>query len=332
MSIIKMPNEIKAKTTATILIYGQPSTGKTTLACSSKKPVLFDFDGGIGRIHASHRVPTIQVSKWEDVAEALVEIRNANGAFSTIVVDTIGKMLDCIADYIKRSQPNMVQRDGALSLKGYGLRNNLWKQFLKDVAQYGMDILFIGHEKEEKRGDDVVKRADAGSATTANDLFKDLDLVGYLFKQGQKRKLSFADGDTYSKAPTSMQKEYEIATIIDANGMPIAENTYFQKVIKADYEAFLERNDEVSKNYAELVSSMKEMIEGIKTPKDADEALQRIKEEKHIFDSSLLAKKGLMAKATEMGMTFDKEKGCFVAPTKEKKTSKKKEGESNGEG
>lgn len=331
MGLIKKPAEITAKRTASILIYGQPSMGKTTLACSAEKPVLFDFDGGVGRIHAAHRVDTIQTTSWAKVGDALTEVRQA-GCYRTIVIDTIGKMLDSILDYIKVTQPSMVQRDGTLSQKGYGVRKNIWKQFLCDISNMGMDVLFIGHEKEEKHGDIVVKRAEAGSAATSNDLFKDLDLVGYISASGKKRSLDFCGSDViYAKAPTSMRKAYEIDTIIDAQGVCTCENDYFERVIMNAYKMFQSDNDKVVAEYLTLLNAIEEKTNAIETPEDADQFTEYIKDIEHIFDSKEQARRMMSKRIAELGIVFDKESGKFVSekPAEESKKKSNKKTDSN---
>ena len=72
MGLIKKPNELTVKNALSALIYGQPGMGKTTLALSSPQPLLLDFDGGVHRVNAAHRVDTVQISKWEEVDEVLL--------------------------------------------------------------------------------------------------------------------------------------------------------------------------------------------------------------------------------------------------------------------
>ena len=92
MGLIKKPCEIAPKNTMSILIYGQPGVGKSTLACSAPVPVLFDFDGGVNRINGAHQVPTIQVTSWTEVSEALAEIDREMPECQSIIVDTCGKI------------------------------------------------------------------------------------------------------------------------------------------------------------------------------------------------------------------------------------------------
>ena len=98
MGLIKKPNELTVKSTLSALIYGQPGMGKTTLALSSPHPLLLDFDGGVHRVNAAHRVDTVQITKWEEVNEVLSSPEVAE--YQTIVIDTAGKMLSFMDVYI----------------------------------------------------------------------------------------------------------------------------------------------------------------------------------------------------------------------------------------
>ena len=123
MGLIKKPNELTVKNALSALIYGQPGMGKTTLALSSPQPLLLDFDGGVHRVNAAHRVDTVQISKWEEVDEVLTSGEIAE--YKTIVIDTAGKMLSFMDKYIMKNNPKMKKADGTLSLQGYGVRKRI---------------------------------------------------------------------------------------------------------------------------------------------------------------------------------------------------------------
>lgn len=183
MSMFKNPNELSINATIKMLVYGQPGIGKTTIALSSPNPVLFDFDGGVSRINKAHQCPTLQVESWEQVLDALTELEQAND-FKTIVVDTAGKMLDFMSDYIMRNDPKMKMRDGSLALKGYGQRKVMFVNLLKRVSMMGKHIVFVAHEKEDKDGETRIVRPDM-SGSSLGDLLKELDLVGYMQAYGK---------------------------------------------------------------------------------------------------------------------------------------------------
>lgn len=85
MGLIKKPNELTVKNALSALIYGQPGMGKTTLALSSPQPLLLDFDGGVHRVNAAHRVDTVQISKWEEVDEVLTSEKLPNTRPSLLI-------------------------------------------------------------------------------------------------------------------------------------------------------------------------------------------------------------------------------------------------------
>lgn len=127
-------------------------THNTTLALSAPNPVLFDYDGGIHRVNAAHRVPTVQITSWDETNQVLSseEIKE----FSTIVIDTAGKMLSFMDKAIMAANPKMKKADGTLSLQGYGVRKNMFINFVNQVTLMGKSVIFVAHEREEKVGDE----------------------------------------------------------------------------------------------------------------------------------------------------------------------------------
>ena len=53
MSLIKKSNELVIPTTVKMMIYGQAGMGKSTVALSAPKPLLLDFDNGVGKSSVS---------------------------------------------------------------------------------------------------------------------------------------------------------------------------------------------------------------------------------------------------------------------------------------
>lgn len=102
MSMIKRSNEIAIQKNVKMMVYGQAGMGKTTFALSAPKPLLLDFDNGVKRVNTAHlddNVGIVQVSSWQDILNLLNYNKKDLEEFDTIVVDTIGKMIDFIIAY-----------------------------------------------------------------------------------------------------------------------------------------------------------------------------------------------------------------------------------------
>ena len=278
MGLIKKPNELTVKNALSALIYGQPGMGKTTLALSSPQPLLLDFDGGVHRVNAAHRVDTVQISKWEEVDEVLTSGEIAE--YKTIVIDTAGKMLSFMDKYIMKNNPKMKKADGTLSLQGYGVRKNMFINFVNQVTLMGKSVIFVAHEREEKNGEDKQIRPEIGGSS-AGDLIKELDLVGYMEAIGKDRTISF----------DPCEKFY-------------GKNTY---------QTYQEKQAELSSEYEGLMEVIKEQIAMVADADTANEVKQSLENLQHIFDSKLQAGMLLNKRCKELGLKFDKVKKIYEA-------------------
>ena len=137
--------------------------------------LLLDFDNGVKRMNMAHleNIDTVQVTSWSDVQQVLQEDLSA---YQTIVVDTIGKMMDFIITYKCGSrQPSI--RDWS------GINAGLNKH-----------IIFVAHRDTRKEGDDTVF-IPALREKSYNSIVTELDLLGYLEMKSergvQRRTITF---------------------------------------------------------------------------------------------------------------------------------------------
>lgn len=310
MGLIKKPNELVVKTNLSGMIYGQPGMGKTTLALSSPHPLLLDFDGGVHRVNAAHRVDTVQITKWEEVNEVLQSPDIAE--YLTIVIDTAGKMLSFMDKYIMQNNPKMKKADGTLSLQGYGVRKNMFINFVNQVTLMGKSVIFVAHEREEKVGDEKQIRPEIGGSS-AGDLIKELDLVGYMEAIGKKRTISFNPCEKfYGKNTCNLPERMEIPTIINEQGMPTASNDFMTKIIES-YAKYQAKQTELSSEYEDLMEVIKAQIETVVDAETANEVTKSLANMQHIFDSKLQAGQLLNKRCKELGLKFDKIKKEYAA-------------------
>jgi phage nucleotide-binding protein len=304
MGIIKRPSELSVKATLSVLIYGQPGIGKTTFGVSAPDAVLFDYDGGVQRINGAHQVPTLQPTSWEDTNLALTEIANEMPEIKTIVIDTVGKMLDYMSAYIIKNDPKMAMRDGSLSLKGYGVRKQMFVNFIKQLALMGKNVVFIAHEREERRGEETFKRPEIGGSS-ANDLIKELDLVGYMYATGKERCITFDPQEYYyAKNTCNLAPVIKLPVVVDEMGAGKS-NTAFASIVKS-YQGAQEKRQETTAEYEALLGVIAETVEAATDVDSLNEAMVKVFGFKPIYDSFLRAQKAVAAKGNALGLKYNK--------------------------
>ena len=148
MSIIKKPSELEPKTALKGLIYGVPGGGKTTLALSAPKPVIIDIDHGLNRVLPQYQCDSVQVKTYDDIIDFLKEDLSA---YESIVIDTAGKLVDLMCDYVAKQPGNerLVQHDGTLQMKGWGVVKKMFRDFYKQIDLLDKNLIFVAHENED---------------------------------------------------------------------------------------------------------------------------------------------------------------------------------------
>ena len=303
MGMIKRPSELSVKATLSVLIYGQPGIGKTTFGVSAPDAVLFDYDGGVQRINGAHQVPTLQPISWEDTNLALQEIQNEMPEIKTIVIDTVGKMLDYMSAYIIKTDPKMAMRDGSLSLKGYGVRKQMFVNFIKQLALMGKNVVFIAHEREERRGEETFKRPEIGGSS-ANDLIKELDLVGYMYAVGKERVITFDPAEYYyAKNTCNLPAAIKLPVVVDESGKG-SSNVAFSNIV-AQYKVAQEKRQDTTARYEMLLGLIEETMSAVVDVKSLNEAMAKLFTMEQIYDSFLRAQRAVAKKGKELGLTYN---------------------------
>lgn len=306
MSLIRKSTELSIPSTVKMMIYGQAGMGKSTLALSSPSPLLLDFDNGVKRINLAHLdgIDTVQVSCWQDVQQVLQENLSA---YKTIVVDTIGKMMDYIISYKCGSrQP---------SIKDWSGINAEFTWFTQALSQLNKNVVFVAHRDTRKEGDDTVFIPSLREKNY-NSIVTELDLLGYLEMKSErgvaKRTITFDptnrnDGKNTCNLPSVM----EVPTIIDRNGNSTAPNRFISDKIITPYLSMLAVKEAERKKYNEVVCLIRKEVDAINNAETANAAIEKMKSIEHVGSSSNLAKSLISAKAKELGLVFDKESKTY---------------------
>ena len=304
MSLIKKPNELEINPFIKALIYGQAGMGKTTLALSSPNPLLLDFDGGVHRVNRSHQVDTVQIKDYQNFIDVLTE--NLSD-YETLVIDTGGKLLDYMGEYIIKRNAKMGRPNGMLTLQGYGERKAMFSALVKKISIMGKHIIFVAHRETKSEGDDT-RYVPLFGGSNYDSLVTELDLVGYLEANGSERAITFNptsrnDGKNTCNLPAVMK----LPTIIDESGNPTAKNDFMKVHVVEAYENRLKKNNADSEAYDNLISEIKTEIELITDSSMANQFINKIGEWKHIGNSKTVASKLLKEKAKKLNISFNNE-------------------------
>jgi len=311
MSLIKKPNELtQTKIKLKGLIYGVPGAGKTSLALSAPKPLLIDFDNGLRRVAKQYQSDSVQIQSYQDLLDILT--KEDISAYETIVIDTLGKMVDRIGDWLALSNPKLKQSDGQLSQKGWGSLKGEFQRFLKLLEGKNKSAIFVSHEREEKVDDKLYKRIDV-SGSAGKDVIKELDFVGYMSIQGNKRIIDLAPNESYYT-----KNSLGINSILEYK--PLAGiNNFLSEAIFDAYQEKLKKDEELAKDYDALIEELKIKIANIKDLEQLNSYYNAVynKHDK-LWSSYQMEATFLKAKVEELGCEFD-------AKAKEFKTKAKKE-------
>ena len=303
MSLIKKSNELTIPSTVKMMIYGQAGMGKTTLALSATRPLLLDFDGGVKRVNMAHLdgVDIVQVTSWQDVQQVLQENLSA---YQTIVVDTIGKMMDFIITYkCGTRQPQ---------IRDWGGINAEFSWMTRTLSSLNKNVVFVAHRDTRKEGDDTVF-IPALREKSYNSIVTELDLLGYLEMKNengvQRRTITFDptsrnDGKNTCNLPGIMF----VPGIVDAAGNPTAKNNFINTQVIAPYLNMLAVKKAQQEQYDKLIAELRDNIELITDAQSANDFIARIDNFEHIGSSKAMASKMLADKARALNLVLGKDK------------------------
>jgi hypothetical protein len=311
MSLIRKAEQLEINPKIKALIYGQAGMGKTTLALSAPKPLLFDFDGGVHRVNFGHLkgVDIVQITRYQDFIDVLDN--EDLSPYETLVIDTGGKLLDYMAEHIVRRSPKLGRQNGMLTLQGYGERKAMFTSIVKKVSVMGKHILFVAHRETKQEGDDLIYKPIFGGSNY-DSLVTELDLVGYMEANGRNRTITFDptsrnDGKNTCNLPSVMT----IPEIVNSDGEMTADNTFFSEMIIKPYIERLEQRTFDLGKYEEVVSAIKEEILSIEDAEGANQFVKRIDEIEHVGSSKSMARTLLVKRVSELGLKWNKSKKVY---------------------
>jgi hypothetical protein len=302
--MIRNPNEIaEGSKKIRMLIAGYPGIGKSTLALSSPRPLHIDVDFGIDRIEPRYRVPYIQPNSYDEILDDLTPDNLKD--FDTLVFDTGGKLISLMSLWAIKKDPKYGQRDGSLSLKGYGF---VGKEFVRlmDYCFYELqkNIVIVFHATEEKDGDNTRLRIKV-EGQTKNNVWEPMDLGGFIEVYGNDRTIGFSNCERYfAKGTRGISGVIKIPTL-----GPDSPNDFLTKLFDRYNEkaaAEVAKNAEAKVAYDMAMGFGKTIIDSITDAETANAAIGPFGQIHHALTSKKELGVRWNAKIKELGLFYDK--------------------------
>lgn len=295
-----------------MILYGSPGLGKTTLALSAPAPVLIDFDRGVSRVKAYHRKTTIMCSTYEEVLEDIrsPEIKDCQ----TIIIDTGGSFVTYLQDWAMRTNPAQNrQKNGALSLKGFGAVKQEFQRFtnmVRDTMNKNIIYIFHSDEQKDKDGNPMQRLQCEGAAR--NLVWQPCDLGAYMQMLGNRRVVNFTPTDEFfAKGCYGIDGQREVPTIglTDKNDFLTRLFDEARANIDAENDAFIP----IKEQYDAVMADAREIIAAINTAEEANAAAEILPNLEHALTSKKECGALLNERAKEIGLVWDKTSKKYIS-------------------
>ena len=220
-----------------------------------------------------------------------------------------------------KKDPKYGQRDGSLSLKGYGF---VGKEFVRlmDYCFYELHkhIVVVFHAIEEKDGDNTRLRIKV-EGQTKNNVWEPMDLGGFVEIYGNDRTIGFSNCEKYfAKGTRGIKGVLKIPELT-----PTTPNDFLTKLF-AKYNDLaaqeVAENEEDQFAYEAAMAEGKSILEGIKDAKTANASMAQWKAIKHSLTSAKELNVAFNAKIAECKLVFDQGKKQYKPAPKDAKEAK----------
>lgn len=213
----------------TVLFYGQPKTGKTTIASQFPNSLLLAFETGYLAIPGIMAQP---INKWSEFKQVLKQLKEdeIHDKFSNIIIDTVDIAYDLCEKFI--CNQNSVSAINEIPYgQGWSKASKEFDEALRSIPQMGYGLIMISHSQDKSFVDENGHEYNQIVPTLANRprLIVDRmsDIIGYahpfqeedgtthttLFMRGTPR---FVAGSRFKYTPDSINFTYQ--NLVDAIG------------------------------------------------------------------------------------------------------------------
>jgi len=129
----------------TILLYGKPKIGKSTLASQFPGALFLPTEPGLNHLEV-FQAPADGggIKSWAHFCEIMSEVSKGGHPFKTLIIDTIDNLHKMCAEHVCRAR--QVEYAGDMPhAKGWALVSNEFERVIRRIAQLPMGLIMISH-------------------------------------------------------------------------------------------------------------------------------------------------------------------------------------------
>ena len=267
-----------------VMFYGEPKTGKTTISSRFPGALVLAFEKGYNAIAGIMAKP---MNSWNDFKKTLVELKDpeVKEVFQTIVIDTADIAYGLCEKYIcsrESDAKNTYEQISDLPFgKGYKLAQQEFDECLRKVLQMDYGLILISHSVDKTFKDEsgveynqIIPTLDNKARLVCE---RTCDIIGYsrqvqteegvsvkLFMRGTPR---FVAGSRFRFTPDYIDFNYE--SLVNAIGDAIDKEAEVSgKELITDAPMSKEHLDEPKYNFEALMGEFQTLVGDImaKTP------------------------------------------------------------------
>lgn len=218
--MIKLPSkktEAVRRDPKTIVIFGQPKTGKTTALAELESCLLIDLEGGSDFVGAlkidvlleAKKNGTTPIAVLQDIIKSIKQQNEKNGGYvyKYIAIDTVTALQDMvlpIAASAYKATPmgrNWVGTDVTTlpNGAGYGFTRTALLKVLDALKDITDTLIISGHVKDklvEVDGEEMGERGLDLVGKMASILCAKVDAIGYMYRDENETILNFATSES----------------------------------------------------------------------------------------------------------------------------------------
>ena len=209
-----------------VLLYGAPKTGKTTVSSQFPNALLCAFEKGYNALPGIFAQP---INSWGDFKKVITQLKDPAVAerFSTIVVDTGDIAYDYCSRYVcsrESSGDKVYETLGDLPYgKGYALAQAEYDEQFRKILQMNYGLVIISHSKDKtfkdetgKEYNQIIPTLDTRAAQVCE---RTCDIIGYVrsvdTENGQQTRMflrgtpRYVAGSRFKYTPDSIEFSYQ---------------------------------------------------------------------------------------------------------------------------